>query len=1766
MRKIAAQIILIFLFLNNAFSQNTSQVIADSLDKIRQQEFLKLADPATGQIPYGELEKAREVIAKSKGAIQPKSAISPTLTWYERGPNNNAGNIKCITRDPNDATGKKYWAGAANGGLWYNNDITDANSLWNQITGGDNWASINISSIVFNPTNSQEMYVATGDYFESGSAVGSGIYKSIDGGVTFVRLSSTIPNSNIIGTIGYAFRFANKIVMSASGVLFANTWNGLLKSSDGGATWTFLLNGQVGSDIEIGNDGIIYAAFGYVANSSKIYRSNDAIGNTWSDISPNSAGFRTEIALANSVNQSSQIMYAFAKSGGWFSKSVDGGTNWTTSTIPLVSNNTFYSFASGIAMVVDPNNPNVIIAAGNYLVKSIDGGVSWLTNFNSFGGINGIIIGNDVSSFVFCTDTGINYSSDYGNQTTGTLNYSSRNTGMRGHKSKNVAMPNIAEDGAIMGGGYKVNSNLHSLGNSSNSGFGSFSTMSFIDQDEPNIVISGGTLYNANLTYITSLSNYGNIVDYDSQNNIYYTFREYNYQNTTTVFEKVAAVGTTNTKSTFAVPTFITPIFLKAGKIANTLFLGSDQGKLYKITNIDASPVATRIDNNQLPNLNTSLSSIDVGLTENEILVTFSNFGVNSVWYTTDGGTTWVNKDASGHGLPNIPVWQAKLVRYTPSDAPKVVLATELGVFSTNNIQDSNPAWESSSTGLPNVRCNWIYFRSADSVLAVATQGRGFFTSPMRGFVNPSLNISFSKPVLCKSGSTTVAFSSFGTFPVGTNFNVELSNSSGGFASPIIIGTGTSSPISITLPANIASSANYKLRVVTVQTTPKVSNESSVFKINSTNEIYVYIAAPPNGLTQFCNGASLNLTGQVSNGSTGIFGTNYSWNGPNGFTSTSQSLILTNASASQSGVYTVSSTIESCQTYTSTSNITLVNTPSLSISATNFICPSSTISLNGIPNTASSSISYSWSGPNNFTSTLQNTTIPNATLSSGGVYTLTANFTGCSTTVTATKEVVVSNSLPAFIYGTGANCTGSTLTLNSGINTNTNGLTYSYSWVGPNSYSSTLQNISLSNMSASKVGIYTVTITYTGTCSGSATATYNVTTYSPAIYISSGSTQYCSGATTNLNVYLGTAGVTTQFSWTGPNGYTSTGNVLSIPNFTSSNAGTYVVTASYSGACNGSATASYNLTISSPSINLTGDNSYCVGTTANIVATLSVAGLSTQYSWTGPNGFTSTGNTLNIPNFAVSNAGIYTVTASYTGNCNGTITATINLGAFSPYLYISGDNYYCTGATTNLSANLNVSGLTAQYLWAGPNNFSSTASSLNISNFTAANVGTYSIIVTYSGSCNGSVSTTTSLQISTPSISVYQNGNKYCEGVNANLNLSYQITPNSFSWTGPNNFTISDASIMIPSIDASKAGIYTVTSIFSNGCNATLTATASVLLTTAIPPFYIGHNNYTSDYCFNTGSASMSLRNSVNFSENNISNVSWVGSNGFNTNGGINLNLSLANLSNSGTYTATITFAGCVGTASATTSVNISTQPQITPLIFTDNSTSLLNNVSACEGNYLYILFIANNYQNNNATIYDWTGPNSFSLNGNYNFQAFLPPLNANIAGVYTVTASLTGACAGTVTSTVQLTFNNSVPPEISITPENFVVGQPVTLSASNCAGSILWNDTNNSTNPFIFTPIANQTFSAKCVTPGCISGNSKKILFNDCTNNLNIGNTFINTITRYESSNTISATNKIIPVSNITYDAQKSVILNPGFEVKAGSVFKAQIDGCGNN
>jgi len=161
---------------------------ADRPDLAYEQNFLMTMDPALGYPPVNRLFSVYERVKqykKLKSGI-PGDALN---NWVERGPDNIAGRVRAIMFDPNDGTNKKVWAGSVSGGLWYNNDITDVNSIWHAVD--DFWSNIAISAIACDPTNTQVFYVGTGEgWYNSNAVEGAGIWKTIDGGLNWNQLEA----------------------------------------------------------------------------------------------------------------------------------------------------------------------------------------------------------------------------------------------------------------------------------------------------------------------------------------------------------------------------------------------------------------------------------------------------------------------------------------------------------------------------------------------------------------------------------------------------------------------------------------------------------------------------------------------------------------------------------------------------------------------------------------------------------------------------------------------------------------------------------------------------------------------------------------------------------------------------------------------------------------------------------------------------------------------------------------------------------------------------------------------------------------------------------------------------------------------------------------------------------------------------------------------------------------------------------------------------------------------------------------------------------------------------------------------------------------------------------------------------------------------------------------------------------------------------------------------------------------------------------------
>ena len=822
-----------------------------------EEEERRLLDPTLKRVPYERLDQARHALLKTQSA-NARAGI-PNVTWQERGPSNAGGRTRALLFDPTDPTHKKVWAGSIAGGLWYTNDITDATANWTPVS--DAWENTVVTAIAADPSNPQVMYVGTGDAYNY--VTGGGIWKTTNGGTSWTRLTNTVPTNNA-PSITYGFGYVQRIIVNNSGQIFVATRLGVVRSGDGGANWQYALapgqsigvSGSTGgyyndlvTDLELAADGILYAAF----NPSRVFKSNDAAGTSWTEITPtNAGGERTELALVPSTNGTNQVLYGVARAYNnaspgkdikWFKKSTNGGTSWTDILIPtyaysgshFTSGSGFY----GLSLVTHPTDANTIYAGGSDWFRSTDGGVSWSTELTTtYQYQQGVLFqpGSGTAAALF-NDNGVYWSIDWGDNTQTKPTLTNRNTGYRAGETSSISMRSSPGSTYLLAG---VRPSGYFQMTSSNVSAGSLlwnvtsPGITFIDADEPSIQIiqSYGAIYQYTTTGSTQLATVNSYypsamtADYDSQANTLYIADMVNNQ---AFVRKITGIGSTPQSTTLTL-TGLTDLanYMKLSSDRTKLYVGFYSGQVYQVTNLaQSNPTITRIDNGALPQYG-SVSCIDVG-TDDELLITFSNFGTQSVWYTNNGGTTWVGKDQTNFGLPDVPVRSAL---FNPQNRKQVLLGTDAGIWSTDDITATNPGWAYTSAGMGPFRINQLRYRASDGRITAATNGRGAWITDAFAipYTLPGITItSISNATLCAGSTFTVSFSTSGSgFGVNNTFEVWLSDGNGNFTSQIKLGSGTTSPLSATLPTSYSAlpyGTNYQLKIIA--TNPDVESSPS---------------------------------------------------------------------------------------------------------------------------------------------------------------------------------------------------------------------------------------------------------------------------------------------------------------------------------------------------------------------------------------------------------------------------------------------------------------------------------------------------------------------------------------------------------------------------------------------------------------------------------------------------------------------------------------------------------------------------------------------------------------------------------------------------------------------------------------------------------------------------------------------------------------------------------------------------------------------------
>ncbi len=315
---------------------------------------------------------AKDAGSKADTLWAPIGPISKPVA--SSGQPNGMGRVNALGMHPtNDSI---LFIGTPNGGIWRTYDF---GKTWQSNT--DTLATMQVSSINFNPKNSNIVYAGTGDR-DAGSRTQIGVLKSIDAGLSW-KLSNTGMGNVIVG----------KMIVDPihPDTILAATSNGIYKSTNGAISWTRKGSGSGYKDIEASPYDFSKM---YAASGGTMWYSHDG-GENWTRSTGIISGSRGAIAVsADKPN----YVYFIQTSNRIFSglcRSTDYGKTFTTrSTTPNIMDYDINGNGNGgqawynLDITANPNNAEEIFVGGVNIFKSTNGGSNWTNAAHWLGAVH----------------------------------------------------------------------------------------------------------------------------------------------------------------------------------------------------------------------------------------------------------------------------------------------------------------------------------------------------------------------------------------------------------------------------------------------------------------------------------------------------------------------------------------------------------------------------------------------------------------------------------------------------------------------------------------------------------------------------------------------------------------------------------------------------------------------------------------------------------------------------------------------------------------------------------------------------------------------------------------------------------------------------------------------------------------------------------------------------------------------------------------------------------------------------------------------------------------------------------------------------------------------------------------------------------------------------------------------------------------------------------------------------------------------------------
>lgn len=716
------------------------------------------------------------------------------------------------------------WTTSAGGGAWKSND---GGTTWACKSNDLNWDAQACDGLAIDPSNPNIVYVGTGDDDKSVQKPW-GVMKTSNGGTSWTNVGRTDFGSDIITEL--------YVPPSATNVVLALTSNGgsgrVLRSTDSGLTWT-VTNAPSGKweDYDVSSTGTIYICGQSTSGSARIYKSTNN-GSTWTSVGvPSGLTSETATDIACSKLNTSR-MYLFSASTNDVYKTTNGGTSWSHMNIPQIAGDWDQDTYDYYVETSTNGALDRIYVGLKTINSSKDGGATWVDLTKSQDPVDSRIHTDQHCMAVHPANPDLLLVGNDGgvflldhNAIAGTISWSSLNESFTDALCYHIAL-HPTNSNYIMTGcqDLATPSSLGNLSNWSNL-MGGDGTWCQFNPNTPDVHYSSEQKLDIH-KYATPNTKTDTPISPAWSSVAFVAPFVFGGSTFNTMFggankklQQYSGNGTNWTPGPFQVTAGGEVLELAvAPSNGNIIYTGSDDGKVFRV---DVSTnTYTDLTISKPWGSTTDIQAIAVNPTNsNEILVGLAGYSPTRLYKcanTTAGTITWTAVSGSGNLLPEAPV---NGIAYDPFNPGTWYVASDVGLFMTTSYGYN---WANMSPlGLPNVHCEDVAVHPATHALYVGTFGRGIWKIGFTNISFTSVTLDHSSVYERSTARATVRISA--AAPPGTTATMLDFSSALDQPTSVIFTTGATSASWTMTTHDVTSTTNVDTLVSLMGTTKTVT-------------------------------------------------------------------------------------------------------------------------------------------------------------------------------------------------------------------------------------------------------------------------------------------------------------------------------------------------------------------------------------------------------------------------------------------------------------------------------------------------------------------------------------------------------------------------------------------------------------------------------------------------------------------------------------------------------------------------------------------------------------------------------------------------------------------------------------------------------------------------------------------------------------------------------------------------------------------------------